>query len=74
MTREKMAVPLAQARKADLELTVRDATKEAGVSASTFCRVSGMRDDHPGLSHCLKALREGDTLVVWKLCAAEAHI
>jgi hypothetical protein len=27
---------------------------------------SGRRDDRPGLAVCLKALREGDTLVVWK--------
>lgn len=28
---------------------------------------SGKRDDRPGLEACLKALREGDTLYVWKL-------
>lgn len=28
---------------------------------------SGRRDDRPGLAACLKALREGDTLLVWKL-------
>src|SRR5690349_24322519 len=28
---------------------------------------SGRRDDRPGLAACLKALRDGDTLVVWKL-------
>lgn len=28
---------------------------------------SGKRDDHPGLKSCLKALRGGDTLIVWKL-------
>ena len=28
---------------------------------------SGRRDDHPGLAACLKALRAGDVLVVWKL-------
>ncbi len=28
---------------------------------------SGKREDRPGLTACLKALREGDTLVVWKL-------
>jgi DNA invertase Pin-like site-specific DNA recombinase len=30
-------------------------------------RASGQRDDRPGLAACLKALRPGDTLVVWKL-------
>jgi DNA invertase Pin-like site-specific DNA recombinase len=30
-------------------------------------RASGRRDDRPGLAACLKALREGDTLVLWKL-------
>ncbi len=28
---------------------------------------SGRNDDRPGLASCLKALRDGDTLVVWKL-------
>ncbi|MBN2907610.1 MAG: recombinase family protein, partial [Rhodobacteraceae bacterium] len=30
-------------------------------------RASGKRDDRPGLAACLKALRSGDTLIVWKL-------
>ena len=30
-------------------------------------RASGKKDSRPGLDACLKALRQGDTLVVWKL-------
>lgn len=30
-------------------------------------QASGKRDDRPGLGACLKALREGDTLIAWKL-------
>lgn len=30
-------------------------------------QASGKREDRPGLTACLKALREGDTLAVWKL-------
>jgi DNA invertase Pin-like site-specific DNA recombinase len=47
----------------------KDALLEAGVDPGHIYddRASGMRDDRPGLTHCLKALREGDTLVVWKL-------
>jgi len=47
----------------------RDALREAGVEARHLYEdtTSGKRDDRPGLAACLKALREGDTLVVWKL-------
>jgi len=47
----------------------KDALVAAGVSERHFYSdtASGKRDDRPGLAACLQALREGDTLVVWKL-------
>ncbi len=47
----------------------RDALLAAGVGAGQLYEdaASGKRDGRPGLAACLKALREGDTLVVWKL-------
>ncbi|HUZ90688.1 MAG TPA: recombinase family protein [Methylocella sp.] len=47
----------------------RDALAAAGVEPSRLYEdfASGRRDDRPGLEACLKSLREGDTLVVWKL-------
>ncbi len=47
----------------------KDALRNAGVK-STQCYedfASGKHDERPGLAACLKALRPGDTLVVWKL-------
>ena len=46
-----------------------DALTEAGVDKKNIYQdhASGKKDDRPGLEACLKALREGDTLVVWKL-------
>ncbi len=40
----------------------RDALQAAGVDARSLYddRASGTRDDRPGLTHCLKALREGE--------------
>ncbi|MDQ1835193.1 MULTISPECIES: recombinase family protein [Massilia] len=47
----------------------RDALELAGVNVKHLYedRASGKREDRPGLAACLKALREGDTLAVWKL-------
>ena len=47
----------------------RDALVAAGVDPRHIYEdaASGRRDDRPGLEACLKALRTGDTLAVWKL-------
>lgn len=47
----------------------RDALLAAGVPSEAIYEdmASGRRDDRPGLIACLKALREEDTLIVWKL-------
>ena len=47
----------------------RDALLAAGVEAAGLYEdlASGKRDDRQGLAACVKALRAGDTLVVWKL-------
>lgn len=67
-----MLVGYARISKADgsqsLDLQ-RDALAGAGVAPEQIYedRASGKRDDRPGLEACLKALRDGDALVVWKL-------
>lgn len=50
----------------DLQL---DALIAAGVDPENIYEdsASGAKDDRPDLAACLKALRAGDTLVVWKL-------
>lgn len=47
----------------------RGALIEAGVDAEQLYedQASGKRDNRPGLDGCLRALRAGDTLIVWKL-------
>lgn len=46
-----------------------DALRAAGVDPENIYEdlASGSREDRPGLMACLKALRDGDGLVVWKL-------
>ena len=67
-----MLIGYARVSKADgsqsLDLQ-RDALLAAGVGEDRiyFDRASGKKDERPGLEACLKALREGDVLVVWKL-------
>lgn len=47
----------------------RDALAQAGIDGERLYEdhASGKRDDRPGLDACLKALRQGDTLVIYKL-------
>src|SRR4051794_2377701 len=47
----------------------RDALLAAGIEPGHLYedQASGKRDNRPGLEACLKALRQGDTLVAWKL-------
>lgn len=67
-----MLLGYARISKADGNQTIdlqRDALMAAGIDESYIYedRMSGRHDVRPGLDTCLKALREGDTLVVWKL-------
>ena len=67
-----MLIGYARVSKADgsqsLDLQ-RDALIAAGVAPKAIYEdeASGKRDSRPGLDACLKALRAGDTLIVWKL-------
>ncbi|WP_152346752.1 recombinase family protein [Brevibacterium sp. CFH 10365] len=67
-----MLVGYVRVSKADGSQTTdlqRDALSTAGVDNAQLYedRASGKKDDRPQLIACLKALRSGDTLVVWKL-------
>ena len=67
-----MLIGYARVSKADgsqsLDLQ-QDALQAEGVEAINLYHdlASGVRDDRPGLDSCLRALRRGDVLVVWKL-------
>lgn len=67
-----MLVGYARVSKADGSQSTdlqRDALLAAGVPEAQIYQdsASGKNEDRPGLSHCLKALRQNDTLVIWKL-------
>jgi DNA invertase Pin-like site-specific DNA recombinase len=67
-----MLIGYARVSKADgsqaLDLQI-DALKKAGVKTNHIYQdhASGKHDDRPGLVACMKALRKGDLLIVWKL-------
>jgi DNA invertase Pin-like site-specific DNA recombinase len=44
-----------------------EALETAGVSKTFSDTMSGARDDRPGLASLMEYVREGDTVVVWKL-------
>ena len=65
-------VDVARVSKADGSQSLglqRDALQAEGVDAVHVYHdlASGVRDDRPGLDSCVRALRTGDVLVVWKL-------
>ena len=67
-----MLIGYARVSKADGSQTVDlqlDELIAAGVSKKHIYvdHASGKKEDRPGLEGCLKALRKGDTLLVWKL-------
>lgn len=45
----------------------KEALEREGCKTIFEDKMSGSRDERPGLKQVLNALREGDTLVVWKL-------
>ncbi len=67
-----MKIGYARVSKADgsqiLDLQI-DALLQAGIPQEYIYQdqASGSKDDRPGLEACLKSLRSGDQLVVWKL-------
>lgn len=44
-----------------------EALTAAGAGKIFHDVMSGARDDRPGFAECLRYLREGDTLIVWRL-------
>jgi len=67
-----MLIGYARVSKSDnsqvLDLQI-DALKNAGLHEDNIYtdKISGTKDERPGLENCLKALRKEDILVVWKL-------
>ncbi len=50
----------------DLDLQIRD-LNAAGCKQVFSDRISGTKKERPGLDECLKSIKKGDILVVWRL-------
>jgi len=63
-----MLIGYARVSTQDQQLTLQlDALEQAGCARIYEDRASGVRVDRPGFRQTLEVLRDGDTLVVWKL-------
>jgi DNA invertase Pin-like site-specific DNA recombinase len=63
-----MLIGYARVSTQDQNMTLqRDALEKSGCSKIFEDRISGSRSERPGLATAMAMLREGDTLVVWKL-------
>jgi len=47
-----------------IDALIKEGVKEENIYTD---KISGIKDNRPGLENCLKALREDDILIVWKL-------
>ena len=69
-TQNRRLIGYARVSTNDQELSLQlDALRAHGVTKEHifFDKLSGTRQDRPGLNACNQALRRGDTLVVWRL-------
>lgn len=65
---EKMIIGYARVSTVEQNLSLQiDALEKAGCEKICEDNIFGSKDDRPGLNQALEILREGDTLVVWKL-------
>ena len=66
--RSRMLIGYARVSKEEQNLDLRhDAQRAAGCEQIFDDKASGARTERPGLNHALEKLRDGDTLVVWRL-------
>lgn len=68
MRTKKLLIGYARVSTADQSLQLQlDALKEANCKRVFSDKISGSRNARPGLDEALSHMRQGDTLVVWKL-------